>query len=125
MVVAVAVMFSLPGAISAVEIGDTWVEDGEPGPEGPEGPVGETGSEGATGSTGGTGARGATGRSGKDIVRMFSQDGGDKDPWSLTSESVDKYMLESTTYAGKTTHIIVEIVFMVEQANGSLVFMSK
>ncbi len=34
-------------------------------------------------------------------------------------------MLESTTYAGKTTHIIVEIVFMVEQADGSLVFMAK
>ena len=86
------------------------------GPESPEGPQGATGSRGSTG---------ATGRSGRDVVRMFSKDGGEEDPWSLFSDKLDKYMLESTTFAGKTTHIIVEIIFMVEQADGSLVFMAK
>lgn len=95
------------------------------GPEGPEGETGDVGATGATGATGSSGSRGPRGRSGKDVVRMFSTDGGDTDPWSLTSESADKYMLESTTAAGKTTHIIVEIIFMVEQEDGSLVFMAK
>lgn len=99
--------------------------EGEPGEPGEPGATGEKGAAGAEGSTGSSGSRGPRGRSGKDVVRMFSTDGGDTDPWSLTSESADKYMLESTTAAGKTTHIIVEIIFMVEQADGSLVFMAK
>ena len=89
-----------------------------------QGPKGDKG-DGTNGTNGVDGADGATGRNGKDVVRMFSQDGGNNDPWSLTSEIADKYMLESTTYAGKTTHIIVEIVFMAEQTDGSLVFMVK
>ena len=95
------------------------------GATGATGETGETGDTGGTGSEGVTGSSGSTGRAGKDVIRMFSQDGGNEDPWSLTSEVVDKYMLESTTYAGKTTHIIVPIEFIVEQADGSLVFMAK
>jgi len=57
---------------------------------------------------------------------MFSEDGGNKDPWEVKSEKSDKYMLEITYDPdGKATKIIVSIQFLNEEADGSLVFMAQ